>query len=1509
MKRNWKTGCLKGISLVLTLVLTLHMLSLPVSAAPYNSNVSDEDQEEYTDEELPPLKTESISDSVEIVELDWKEVERLLDQTGNVTFDGFGDKSAYDEYKAREEAGISDTPGINNTENKFITTNEGETVMLYDLLEHRAIDPTEVPHLSHMVTTGHMSYTTLLEETTRICPEYPDETCETGHLNPQKRNELQEEINEKERAINEASEVARDVAGPMGETLESITYQMGFAEYENVTEFFEGETKDLEELKAEIGDESPLNAIQSNYSISHLQRTDSTLLFPHHLAKFTQFLESLQPGDRMYSVALGISVATSLGSVAQSMSGLKMAKKGTDAVDNLDAVTKKADKAISNIEAKMKTGDLTQDQMDVLNAKKSALKALKSKAKSADSVDDFQDSVKGTRIGGDTTKGSQASESFDDAIKNIENNKETLDSFEGLNANDEIENYQLAKRLVNAEDSKQYTSILNDIDSTEKANEVQDILKTQGGISEFNDVTKTLGGTDGDELMKALGRHDAYYGDVGQFMGTTMDTTSKKGKLLTALTDLGVSRRAIGIRALSGFRNSVSVFQGSLVVSFIPLTFFGQPKPTFELMTLSMEAEPNRVIEDKDAYLEIARATDRAYGQDFYPAGVFENLLNFFNFDLSEITGENDADIVRRKIEQNPGPGYVKVIDQETSAEQYSEKPINMIYPQRIGDGTGEKWMINSINPTMTDYQAFEHPKSYVEGNKNLFSTFTLIIKNLNLGGLTTVEEDWAEHSHDYLVDYTPTTKTMVYGSAIGGILTGIAPGGMFTGRTGTGVLKGVVATLMLKGWGSLAQEEAERMQDQKYGEVVDIGEAYKEGEPCSAKLDELESDIQDMRRWMWVTIIGNTGADITSMAITSAATATTGPFGLAVTATNIGFSIANYYYTREYQTLKTDGLEEMKECQETMFEVLALKAMPTEDKQSEDMLEQIKGDLGEGLSGIPGIESISPETSDALKNLGPTSYQNIMALSGKIEGKSLINLLGSELYQVHLDREADIKWFLEEQQNIDFCYQTDTTMEERPIFECIQAQGYTLLDPEGRPIIDAPQTKGFRWDNDRELMTIPQKVINTKQETGELMEIERDEVRIDDQDTQEAVQKLTGNSYTKDIFGELQTIKTEEAVIWHDGNTAVARFTEPVGGEIGRGKVLRFDDAHIQTYKDNQIEIQSNADNEKLLDHTFELGENGFLSFENGKIVPGSGQHELNINNQTATRDFGEWNHIILYDLLSFTADRADDYDIEGLEYDEDGNIVGFEMGGDFPDEHQDQMDALLEEMAFNDLVGPDGRRMRIEDGELIYVDETGEETRSKIIGFEDGKIQLEDGRELELDKGPDGQPQAQFYRDGEPVGAPIPLLRASGVGGMMGYDPQTGEISISNEFPFQMNPQFGDIGAGMTNPGMMIPQQSEFGGRPPEPGVDFPREREPGLIAELPSTPGRESQLGELDEDSQETEMEPSETSDEAEEEKETGTTLPINKIALILFILTILGGVLAIRKKGRKIRVKKN
>jgi hypothetical protein len=75
-------------------------------------------------------------------------------------------------------------------------------------------------------------------------------------------------------------------------------------------------------------------------------------------------------------------------------------------------------------------------------------------------------------------------------------------------------------------------------------------------------------------------------------------------------------------------------------------------------------------------------------------------------------------------------------------------------------------------------------------------------------------------------------------------------------------------------------------------------------------------------------------------------------------------------------------------------------------------------------------------------------------------------------------------------------------------------------------------------------------------------------------------------------------------------------------------------------------------------------------------------------------------------------------------------------------------------------------------------------------------------------MEMGPNGQPQIKVNAQ-----SPIPLLWATGLGGSFMYDPNTGRISIKNEFPFALNPSFGIYGANGLS--FMTPGLPPWGGR----------------------------------------------------------------------------------------------
>ncbi len=1466
---------LKGISVIMMSLLVIQLFT-PGVFATYNN------RESYSgdiveEKELGFLSSTPITNAegeqiVEVLSLDWTEIQDLIRRTSEVTFDGFGNKDTYEMYKAMERGELS-APGATNASNQFMISNSGEPVLLYDLLEQRIVNPNEVGYLSHMVTQGFVSYTTSVDKTIRVCPEYPDEDCEAGHLNPSEVAELEAKLNDLQFKIEAEVNRAKGVAEKIGEeTLRTI----GISEHLN---FSEEDVSEIEQIKERLEDRSPLNTIQSDYSITHLTHASSVLMFPYHLSQYIGFLDSLRTQEQFYAIAKIGAVAVGLSSAANSIAAKRLASQGIDGITGKSKLgagtlpqTKKGLANMADFDPKLLDADGTVDMAKI--------ESLKSQAKQFGYVwDDGESAFRHSKTGIGIHSPQKVAENLQAIQKNapleiVSDIKKSGGDVDVLT--DTLRNKKVAEQTTGNLYMQTDEFIEVKRSNPQLASRVQELLEGHEGAwkmardgeggydlaagmlrqQEIGTEALVKGiaiDVDPNDLIMQTGRHMGIQG-LGKIANTegAISLATDSSRTLQAL------RLAKG--GASMFWNGVQIQRGFLGIVFLVRSFGSQPTATLELSTLSIEAKPQGIVKQsgEPSYFEIARATEDTYGKDIYPANIFSNTMSFFGFEwiLDTVLDEADQNIIRDKIERNPGPGYVMVMDQQSAAEAYSATPVNMILPQTVDGQT--KWMITNRNPSTTNYHTFEHPRSYVGDMDSKYSTIVLRIKNLDISGMSTVETDWATDDLDWLLAMTPTTWEMIQASAIVGAAGAI--GGLPSGIKGSMAVRTTLSAVLVRGLGGLTEDQAERVQSQRYGSIVDVGEAYRSDQKlCSEVLKESEEEVKTWRNRMYITLtIDAVGSALTFM----------GPLAPVGTAMSIGGSITNYWTTREYDRAKTEGLNDMKNCLETQFDVLAYSKMDQETQASRNIIESITGALGKGLSQIPGIDSVTPEARQGIQEIGETAYLNTMSLNGIIEGDSLTNLYGTELYQIHFDREAEVKWFLKEYQNIEFCTIVGTTPLGDPEFQCMRKQGYQLFDAHGNQILSAPHVRGFRWDNADQLMTIPQEVINIKisSEQDPMIDVVNERVQIKEEAVNTAVRDLTKSAYTDEALGELQMITTRNAVIWQEGSTTVVKMTGPILGNIGEGQILRYDNSRVRVYRNNELEIVSNADDERLLDYAFELGRDGFLSFTNAKLVPGRGEQEVTIDGEVETRNFDEWNHLMIYELLSFSSDNVQRYTLsdELLELclDELGQVTGLNLQGDFGFDESGRANELLMEMCLSYIEGSHNQSISIEDNQICYKDPQGNVVCREIIGFEDGQIIMEGGYSLGVEVGPDGQPQFHFYRDGEPYGSPIPLLRGTGLGGTINFNPETGRISISNEFPFQINPEFGRIGMGMDNPGMVVPQQSPWGSRPMAPGVDVGPRPQPSPLAQLPS--------------------------------------VPTEPILLAAFIVTILGGVLAIRKK---------
>ncbi len=1503
---------------------------------------------------------------VEVVELSSGQVQSLIDKTSNITIDGFGDKSEYENYQNYDKAGVSTISGAERMSDQYIVTNEGKVVRPYDVTKHAMADP-EKGYLSKVVVDGFVSYTTAINRNLRVCAGREADECERGYLSDKEEKELQEKI---EKAREKSENLDPEEPGPLDSFSEWVLDNLGGTG--------EGGFQDK-------NPESPPNVIQSNYTSTHIQHYDDLLIFPKHLSEFIGTLHQMRPLETGYGVVALVGMAIAFADAGSTLKNApKLASKGISALadDGISAVGKFAAGKASGFKSFAKGAKAkTLVKMDIWDD----LDAAKYMLKGSDYTRDATSALKGGLDAGNDDVINQLVKNSDE-VQGITKTDDGLWALEikpkGLNkytiyeeSPDAVVDFlELEKGLDAADAASDASSITTDLgkhgeilDSLDEASkyddpevlweDMDDVDSLKGWLkAEHPDSLSEI-----DDVLKATGDYGLYAEKVGGAIGGSgsIGTAIKSG------VSAGVLRFGAGFARWSQF--NLYLWKGTQAFFIAVQPWLGERGRGFNLFEMEVRATPKRVIkqeESLDSYFEIIRSTEYLQGKGWYPAGVFENMQEWFVPNLKDmLTEKSDVQYIRSKIRENPGPGRIIALDQEGSVpEKIGGMGKNVILPVNLHGE--EKWMISSQTPEKSNYYSFEHPRSYkVPGNGKRYTSLTFMVKRLDIGGLAQMKPkgDYTTKPYGNLVEMTPSTPALIGSSIFAG-----ASGGMLGAASGLGQY-GQYATLGLTGvfiapkaWQTLTEDAAEKGYDPTYTEVVDIDEAYSRGNLCENKIEDTTASIKGAYALMATTKTLEIGTDGAGIAVAASSYAATGPVGLTVAAAQIGAAIGNYFAEKEYEREKKEGLREMKNCTETVHFGLGWSALTEPENRSQNILDEVKSQIGGSTNFNPmdsiGLGSVSQETKASLENFAAGTMISTPSLKGIIKGSSHTRLYGSELYQIHFDRDSQLDWFLNQAQDISFCTQT-----QGGAYRCMRKEGYSLLTNESTPIIkDAPQARGLRWDNERGILTIPQKVINIRNSTDqeELMEINPgipDEVKFEKQQVKRTVEDLAETTRTKTLLGGLQMIRTDQAVIWNNNQETVVMFTERTGEEYGKNEIIRFPDSKIQVYRNNEIEIQD-EDGDNKLGETLKVDVDGFISFDNGKLIPGRGEKEVKVNGENVTRNFDEWNHLMIYNLMDFDADDAN-WGGEGVT-DEDGNITalknllgsklnkklseiedlnfseidgegkgsitkegdeiiintpdgekherntgnteidiqegpngevqaqaynsntgekigdpinmenvdGTDTSGEKEDSFWDNQRAsdLTNDMQFSQFEGADGERIWIDNGKLYVQREGMDEPKVYKIDkiAENGDILLENGKKMRVRKGENGQPLMELLNKRGQVTSSTPLLRAWGKGGMMEY--KDGKISISNEFPFKLNPQFSQRGAGMQNPGMMTPKQSPWGSREqPVPQEELGAEKgKPGIAAQLPSTPTQPATLA--------------------------------------IFIITILGGIIAIRRR---------
>jgi hypothetical protein len=977
------------------------------------------------------------------------------------------------------------------------------------------------------------------------------------------------------------------------------------------------------------------------------------------------------------------------------------------------------------------------------------------------------------------------------------------------------------------------------------------------------------------ELMQEAAYREYYGADIAKYIAgkgaimSNLEIATKGGRFW----QLYGAVQLAAIKTITGTSNILRIGRLQALITFSIIAYAGEPKAIYELNMLELHMTPASKLPSNDhtAYFDIlvTKEVPRSWDYDLTKTNLFTNLAKWFGVDFKDIFGEGLDGVMRKKM-QAVSP-FVMVVDQETGVTTLSPTTpaMNMILPM-VDQANKKKWSFLSTDPDPLKYYTFEHPAGYALYKGTKYTTMALFVNNVNMSGLTSVEADWAKIPFSALIDALPNWQEFLTTAALGGLVGGFGAGA----AVGGGVMRSSIFSMgyavLLKQFGQAGTAMAKEMASDKYGVLVDIDKAYSSGKQCSQVEREALAKIEPLLNYKWATAGATMGLELINFYTAGGA----GIGAIALAATQITLGVADWYVTTEYEKAKAEGLDAMKSCYETQFFILGSAGIPTEGGTTDEITKTLKSGAETAAQYLgPTLKDLSPEAYTALKNIGNTFYYNTMTFSGDITKASMSSIAGSEIYYVHFDMDSDIKWFLPPECPFELCDYVDGA------YKCMMAQGYMLFDSDGNMIFEGPQVLGLHWNNMLGFAGIPQKVVEVDKKSGTaLLDMYKDSVRFVEPDncTRNEFVKLLGlKSSTSDIqeaaladsFGRLEVISTPEAYIMYESgfDTVAVRYltdsSKNVQGCPGKGKIVRYA-GNIRLYRDGTVRIVDPSGVPVSNCTNFDLGQSGFISFENGKIIPGKAQPAGGITNKGRTYTYSTSRENVLH-MFTYKIIENDVKDMDDLSVLEPCTVdgqTGFRMKTSMSDSTMNaQWNELLndtddEGICFTQWIGPDdtGRAdisdntLRITDADNVTKDYQmvlDPVTGLPMYDSERGCIRVRDSKTgeeycMKTEIGPDGVPQMILLdKNGNPYGSPIPLLWANGMGGSMMYNPDSGRISINNEFPFAINPNFQNYGAGGL--GLMKPESAPWGSRVKQEGGGGVVEPPANPLAALPWAP----------------------------------------------------------------------
>jgi hypothetical protein len=1332
--------------------------------------------------------SQSCAGDVWFDELSWSEYQKLRNQTVEM-IDGWGSKALGEQEQAAEDAGVGTNTDVLNSKHVVIPGVNGQAVLLYDVMKKKAVDPDTMCHLNNLFSGGRISYATRLMDQLRYCATEGSEPCDE-QLTPEEISTLK---------------------GKKEGLLSGLVDKL---------EFWNTAMTDEEQKQLET--DAPSSVVESS-DAQFILNSDNNLLFPVTRIDFLNFLRSMNKMDQWIAAANVFSMIGGVtnigGSAAMKLSlGNKLKLMGRGLVER--RFIKDASTGMLKISKLDKEATKVDDWIKLVRQtnKPDELKELVNPGALND--------IKGLYVGKldelTITKSSLASTRIEDANPSgLKTLGSTLKSNPSPAAKDEARAY-LAKKAINPDvpldvPTERALQWLNDNPTAITNEKVMGLLKSEGesiesmgNIAEgYSNIGASIGEKGIDQLKLTNGLGNVEDGiktskisriseDVMKdIKGQTSFSGSKTALFLTHL----LTQKFGGIvgKFLRATQVSQSLFMGSLWVrnNLLANPYFESSIVSFTLNNdLENLADKNNELH----YLDVKRSAGAP------ELGKFLNGL-VDQFLVSTIGVQSSMNDLQKKIKNIQD--IVFIVDQDALLTgDASDKAMNVIIPPKDDTNT-KRWSFFSSFPKDTLIYNLEHPEGYTPSG---ISALDLHLSNINMYGVVSEANDQFTTPLDSALPLLRSFRnSMAWATMIA-----MLPAGASIVAGGGGAVTAISSTFALVFGAPVVIEKAKT----GFGEMVDTTKIDRNN-LCTNKFNQDDKKMIGFMRGMRTLTASVSAA--TSLAPGTPAMVV----GFISDLTQLGIS---YFESERIDKIN----KQLQTCLDTEFEALSYKYI-----QSPEELKNTTNDMFTPLraEAVKIFNIFSPEIGSQFNSLSQNMKQQAMHIQVNAKDTPVTSVLGTEVYFLNF-KDANIRWFQGGSCNIDFCQRKGDG------FACMSQNGYRLFDSDGNLLLDGvPQALSLRVNMDEGYLGITQRVIEVKKKDGEFFSIHPSKVELNDECFKGSVMNLTGRSAAQEAavgesLGDFESIYTPSGLIWFDGNDVAVQFLEEktcINGETyGNREIFRFNDSYIKVYRDSDGKVEIiNSTGQASCD--FSLGTEGAVGFTNALIRSGFSQPQVGGAKEA---DFTDVYHVFLYNLVTANKDEINMYNMEECSVD---GTKGFRAKIETDDaDQQNQWNTLLAGMCFVDVQGDKNSSITFDDSMVTVVDPTGVTKTYRVLGYDPtcggglGGYQVLDENNqqtcLYMEKGPNDQPQ--FRVDAQ---APIPLLWTGGMGGSLMWNPNTGSISIKNEFPFALNPAFSLYGA--TGLAMMLPTPSPLGTR--EPSTQENIDPFKNILAALPWTP----------------------------------------------------------------------